>query len=114
MTANEWVLPLAMIFAWLFPVAMTVRDIVREKEKRLKELMKMMGLSEGVLRLSWVLTSGAELAVSVVIITLLLKVGGVLPYSNWLLVLLFLALYAIVMLSYRWEGRCYSLYGQKY
>lgn len=100
MTANEWVLPLAMIFAWLFPVAMTVRDIVREKEKRLKELMKMMGLSEGVLRLSWVLTSGAELAVSVVIITLLLKVGGVLPYSNWLLVLLFLALYAIVMLSY--------------
>ena len=30
--AMQFVLPLAMIFAWLFPIAMTIRGIVREKE----------------------------------------------------------------------------------
>lgn len=29
-----YVLPLAMLFAWLFPVAMTTRAVVREKETR--------------------------------------------------------------------------------
>ena len=28
----QFVLPLTMIFAWLFPIAMTIRGIVREKE----------------------------------------------------------------------------------
>ena len=32
--AMEFVLPLTMIFAWLFPIAMTIRGIVREKEVR--------------------------------------------------------------------------------
>ena len=32
MQAMEFVLPLAMVFAWLFPIAMTIRGIVREKE----------------------------------------------------------------------------------
>jgi hypothetical protein len=40
--AMEFVLPLTMIFAWLFPIAMTIRGIVREKETRLREFMKMM------------------------------------------------------------------------
>ena len=71
-----WVLPLAMIFAWLFPVAMTIRGIVHEKELRLKEYMKMMGLGEGVLRGSWFITAAAILSVSVIIITFSLKVSG--------------------------------------
>ncbi len=32
MVAMLWVLPLCMVFAWLFPIAMTVRAVVREKE----------------------------------------------------------------------------------
>lgn len=71
-----WVLPLAMIFAWLFPVAMTIRGIVHEKELRLKEYMKMMGLGEGVLRSSWFITAATILSVSVIIITFSLKVSG--------------------------------------
>ena len=66
-----------MIFAWLFPVAMTVRGIVHEKELRLKEYMKMMGLGEGVLRASWFITAASILSVSVVIVTILLKVRNV-------------------------------------
>ncbi len=95
-----YVLPLAMLFAWLFPVAMTARAVVREKEVRLKEFMKMMGVSEGILRLSWFIHSFGVLLVTVVFITLLLKLGGVLPATNGLILFLYLALYAVVMLSY--------------
>lgn len=95
-----YVLPLAMLFAWLFPVAMTTRTVVREKETRLKEFMKMMGVTEGLLRLSWFLHSLVVLLFSVVLITSILKLSGVLPATNVLVLFLFLTLYAVVMLSY--------------
>ncbi len=96
----EFVLSLAMLFAWLFPVAMTVRAIVQEKESRLKEYIKMVGVSDAQLRLSRFLVSGAILLVSVSMITVLLKVGGVLPLTDWTLLFLYLCLYALVMLGY--------------
>ena len=95
-----FVLPLAMLFAWLFPVAMTARAVVREKETRLKEYMKMMGVGEGLLRVSWFVHSLAVLLFSVVGITLLLKLGGILPATDGFILFLFLTLYAVVMLSY--------------
>ena len=63
--------------------------------------MKMMGLSDAVLRTSWFLTSGVILLVSVAGITLLLKVGLILVHSNWLLIALYLLLYAVSMIAYR-------------
>ena len=37
--------PLSMVVSWIYTVAITVQSIVYEKERRLKEFMKMMGLS---------------------------------------------------------------------
>ena len=51
---------MAMLFAWLFPVAMTVRAIVREKETRLKEYIKMVGVSDTQIRLSRLIVSGNQ------------------------------------------------------
>lgn len=95
-----YVLPLAMVFAWLFPVAMTTRSVVMEKETRLKEYMKMMGVSEGLLRFSWFLYSMIIFLFSIVGITLLLKLSGILPATDGFILFLFLTLYAIAMLSY--------------
>ena len=61
----------------------------------------MMGLGEGVLRLSWFITSLAIFSVSVAIITLILKVSGLLPYSDGSLVFVYLLLFAVVMISYK-------------
>ncbi len=47
-----------MLFVWLFPVAMTVRGVVLEKESRLKEYIKMMGVSDTQLHLSKIIVSG--------------------------------------------------------
>ena len=95
-----YVLPLAMLFAWLFPVAMTTRAVVWEKETRLKEFMKIMGVGEGLLRVSWFLHSLAVLLFSVLGITALLKLGGLLPETNVVVLFLYLLLYAVVMLCY--------------
>ena len=95
-----YILPMVMLFAWMFPIAMTTRAVVREKETRLKEFMKMMGVGEGLLRLSWFIHSMIVLMFSVVGITLLLKLGGILPATNGFILFLFLTQYAVVMLSY--------------
>lgn len=41
--------PLFMVLAWIYSVSMTVKGIVLEKELRLKETLKAMGVSNGVL-----------------------------------------------------------------
>ena len=96
----QFVLPLTMLFCWLFPIAMTTRAVVREKEVRLKEYMKMMGVGEGLLRLSWFLNSFFTLELSVVGIVLILRFGGILPTTDPTIMLAYLTVYALSMLSY--------------
>uniref|UniRef100_A0A8D0ELY0 Uncharacterized protein n=1 Tax=Strix occidentalis caurina TaxID=311401 RepID=A0A8D0ELY0_STROC len=50
-------LPLFLTLAWIYSVAMIIKGLVHEKETRLKETMKTMGLSSGILWLSWFLSS---------------------------------------------------------
>ena len=63
-----------MSLGWMLSVGMIVRAVVKEKETRMKEVMKMMGLGRGQLWLSWFTTSFITLLISVIIITLCLKV----------------------------------------
>ena len=46
-------LPLFMVLSWIYSVAMIVKGVVHEKEMRLKEVMKIMGLGNGVHWLAW-------------------------------------------------------------
>ena len=90
---------------------------MREKETRLKEYIKMVGVSDSQIRLSTLIVSGnlvsrllcqpltdllpgMILLVSVCFITMLLKVGNILPLTHWSILFLFLCLYALVMLGY--------------
>ncbi|ODM97667.1 ATP-binding cassette sub-family A member 3 [Orchesella cincta] len=66
-------LPLLLILSMLFPVLHITKGIVYEKEKRLKESMKMMGLSNGLLWTAWILKSQLFLMISSVMIAALLK-----------------------------------------
>lgn len=68
-------LPLVMTLGWMLSVGMIVRGVVKEKETRMKEAMRMMGLGRGQLWLSWFATSFFTLLVSVIVITLFLKVN---------------------------------------
>eukprot|EP00062_Callorhinchus_milii_P022064 gi/632979492/ref/XP_007906500.1/ PREDICTED: ATP-binding cassette sub-family A member 1-like [Callorhinchus milii] len=88
-------LPLFMTLAWIYSVAMIIKGMVHEKEARLKETMKIMGLSNGILWVSWFISSFIPFLISSAFLILILKKGSILPYSDPSVVFLFLATFAI-------------------
>jgi ATP-binding cassette subfamily A (ABC1) protein 2 len=68
--------PLCMVISWIYTVAITVQSIVHEKERRLKEFMKMMGLSNIVHWIAWFITSLCTISITVALLTLTLKVSA--------------------------------------
>lgn len=68
-------LPLFMTLAWIYSVAMIIKGVVHEKEARLKETMRSMGLSSGMLWLSWFLSSFIPFLLSSALLVLILKAG---------------------------------------
>ncbi|XP_066576539.1 phospholipid-transporting ATPase ABCA1 [Amia ocellicauda] len=89
-------LPLFMTLAWIYSVAIIIKGIVYEKEARLKETMRIMGLDNGILWFSWFISSLIPLLISASFLVLILKKGNLLPYSDPGVVFLFLASFAVV------------------
>uniref|UniRef100_A0A4W5NMZ9 P-type phospholipid transporter n=1 Tax=Hucho hucho TaxID=62062 RepID=A0A4W5NMZ9_9TELE len=85
-------MPLFMTLAWMYSVALIIKGVVYEKEARLKETMRIMGLDNGILWLSWFISSLIPLLIS----ASLLVMGNLLPYSDPCVVFLFLASFAVV------------------
>lgn len=63
-----------MTLAWIYSVAMMVKGVVAEKEARLKETLRIMGLRNAVFWLSWAASFGLPLAISSLFLALILKV----------------------------------------
>ncbi|TTR84633.1 ATP-binding cassette sub-family A member 1 [Bagarius yarrelli] len=89
-------MPLFMTLAWMYSVAIIIKGIVYEKEARLKETMRIMGLDNGILWLSWFISSLIPLLISAALLVLILKMGNLLPYSDPGVVYLFLVSFAVV------------------
>ncbi|XP_029285305.1 LOW QUALITY PROTEIN: ATP-binding cassette sub-family A member 1 [Cottoperca gobio] len=87
-------LPLFMTLAWIYSVAMIIKGVVYEKEARLKETMKIMGLGTGTLWLSWFISSIVPFLLSAGFLIALLKWGDILPYSDPSVVFFFLTAFA--------------------
>lgn len=67
-------MPLFMTLAWIYSVAVIIKSIVYEKEARLKETMRIMGLDNGILWFSWFISSLIPLLVSAGLLVVILKV----------------------------------------
>lgn len=78
-----------MTLAWMYSVAIILKSVVYEKEARLKETMRIMGLNNGILWFSWFISSLIPLLVSAGLLVLLLKVSTDVP-----VLLLFFYLFA--------------------
>lgn len=68
-------MPLFMTLAWMYSVAIIIKGVVYEKEARLKETMRIMGLNNCTLWLSWFISSLIPLLISAGLLVMLLKVG---------------------------------------
>uniref|UniRef100_A0A8C5H913 P-type phospholipid transporter n=1 Tax=Gouania willdenowi TaxID=441366 RepID=A0A8C5H913_GOUWI len=89
-------MPLFMTLAWMYSVAIIIKGVVYEKEARLKETMRIMGLNNGILWLSWFISSLIPLLISAGLLVMLLKIGNLLPYSDPGVVFLFLGSFGVV------------------
>ncbi|XP_040926208.1 retinal-specific phospholipid-transporting ATPase ABCA4-like isoform X1 [Betta splendens] len=82
--------PIFMVLAWVYSVSMTVKSIVLEKELRLKETLKVMGVTNGVIWSTWFIDSFIMMGTSTVLLTIITMGGRVLNYSDPVLLFLFL------------------------
>ncbi|KAM6948363.1 retinal-specific phospholipid-transporting ATPase ABCA4 [Aplochiton taeniatus] len=91
--------PIFMVLAWIYSVSMTVKSIVLEKELRLKETLKAMGVNNGVIWYTWFIDSFIMMTASTALLTGIIMGGKVLHYSNGLIVFLFLLTFTVTTIT---------------
>ncbi|KAL5022830.1 hypothetical protein ScPMuIL_001985 [Solemya velum] len=92
-------LPLFMVLAWVLSVAMLCKSIVYEKELRLKEVMKIMGLDNGIHWIAWFINAFILMFATTVLLVIIFKYGKILEYSDPTVILLFLTLFTMATIA---------------
>ncbi|XP_005744934.1 retinal-specific phospholipid-transporting ATPase ABCA4a isoform X1 [Pundamilia nyererei] len=82
--------PIFMVLAWVYSVSMIAKSIVLEKELRLKETLKAVGVTNGVIWSTWFIDSFIVMGTSTALLTAIIMGGRVLNYSNPVILFLFL------------------------
>ncbi|XP_049449732.1 glucosylceramide transporter ABCA12 isoform X16 [Epinephelus fuscoguttatus] len=98
--AISFVFPLMLMIAWVLFVADFVKKLVHERELRLHEYMKMMGVNPLSHFFAWFLECASYLLMTIFILTLVLKYGNILPNSDGFLLFLYLCDYGLSILSF--------------
>ncbi|KAG1669733.1 ATP-binding cassette sub-family A member 1 [Nymphon striatum] len=97
-------LPVIMTMAWLFLVAFLIREKILERELRLEQIMRVMGLHTGLSFLSWFLLNLLIMVVIIIVMVIMVKVGNILPYSDWTVLFIFLLDFSFAVLMF-----CYCI-----
>uniref|UniRef100_A0A668A1F8 ATP binding cassette subfamily A member 12 n=1 Tax=Myripristis murdjan TaxID=586833 RepID=A0A668A1F8_9TELE len=98
--AISFVFPLMLMIAWVLFVADFVKKLVHERELRLHEYMKMMGVNPLSHFFAWFLECAAYLVFTIIILTLVLKYGHILPHSNGFLLFLYFCDYSVSIIAF--------------
>uniref|UniRef100_A0A668AI68 ATP binding cassette subfamily A member 3 n=1 Tax=Myripristis murdjan TaxID=586833 RepID=A0A668AI68_9TELE len=98
-------LPLVLVLSFTYTSLNIVRAVVQEKERKLKEYMRMMGLSNWLHWSAWFLMFFLFLSISVFFVTLLFWIqvspkGAVLTYSDPTLVFVFLLAFTVATINF--------------
>ncbi|OQR91542.1 ATP-binding Cassette (ABC) Superfamily, partial [Achlya hypogyna] len=99
-SSGEPVFGLFFLLAYLRFVPSLTADIVREKEQRLTEGMKMLGVGDGALRLSWFLTGAVYNTPLALLVAIELKHGNVFPMADLATLFLFFAAFGLAIVSF--------------
>nr|UOU03311.1 ATP-binding cassette subfamily A2 [Brachionus rubens] len=96
----QHVMPLCLSISFVYTVAMLTQTIVYEKEMRLKEVMKIMGLNNSVHLLAWFITYFFQFTLIVGLVTVVLHFGKILTHSNPFLIFLLLEIFATATICF--------------
>ncbi|CAH2306169.1 ATP-binding cassette sub-family A member 12 [Pelobates cultripes] len=92
-------LPIGLMITWVLFIAAFVKKLVHEKELRLHEYMKMMGVNSFSHFFAWLIESLIFLILTVIILVLILKYGKILPNSNGFILFLFFLDYSLTVIA---------------
>ncbi|MBN3324270.1 ABCAC protein, partial [Atractosteus spatula] len=95
----SYAFPLVLMIAWVLFVADFVKKLVHERELRLHEYMKMMGVNPASHFFAWFLEGAAFLLIAIIFLTIILKAGGILPSSDGFILFLYLCDYGLSILA---------------
>ncbi|KAK2865759.1 hypothetical protein Q7C36_001815 [Tachysurus vachellii] len=96
------ILPMFLVLAFMYTVCQTIKGLVLEKELRLKEVLRVVGVRNGALWFSWFTENIVLLTVPCALISIMVKYGKVLRYSDPSVIFVFLMVFclATVMQSF--------------
>ncbi|XP_029874701.1 ATP-binding cassette sub-family A member 12 [Aquila chrysaetos chrysaetos] len=102
LTSVTYSLPFALMAAWVLFIADFVKTLVQEKDLRLYEYMKMMGVNASSHFIAWFIECAIFLLITITFLIIVLKVGDILPKTNTVLLFLYLMDYSlsIIAMSY--------------
>ncbi|XP_034429942.1 ATP-binding cassette sub-family A member 12 isoform X2 [Hippoglossus hippoglossus] len=98
--AISFVFPIMLMLAWVLFIADFVKKLVHERELRLHEYMKMMGVNPLSHFFAWFVECATYLGVTIIILTLVLKYGKILPNSDGFLMFLYLCDYGLSIIAF--------------
>ncbi|KAF6776721.1 hypothetical protein AHF37_03850 [Paragonimus kellicotti] len=93
------ILPQFLLFVWVFTAMLSTKYIVEEKEQRLKEFTRIMGLSTTIHWFGWFTITALIMMISVLAITLVLKFGNLIPAANYIMLLCFFLSYIVAVIA---------------
>ncbi|XP_008052045.1 ATP-binding cassette sub-family A member 12 [Carlito syrichta] len=102
LTSVSYSLPIVLMVAWVIFIAAFVKKLVYEKDLRLHEYMKMMGVNSCSHFFAWLIESVGFLLVTIVILIIILKFGNILPKTNGFILFLYFSDYSfsVIAMSY--------------
>ncbi|XP_031223714.1 ATP-binding cassette sub-family A member 12 [Mastomys coucha] len=102
LTSVSYSLPIVLMVAWVVFIAAFVKKLVYEKDLRLHEYMKMMGVNSCSHFFAWLIESIGFLLVTIGILIVILKFGNILPKTNGFILFLYFSDYSfsVIAMSY--------------
>ncbi|CAD7686116.1 unnamed protein product [Nyctereutes procyonoides] len=99
LTSVSYSLPIVLMVAWVVFIAAFVKKLVYEKDLRLHEYMKMMGVNSCSHFFAWLIESVGFLLVTIIILIIILKFGNILPKTNGFILFLYFSDYSFSVIS---------------
>uniref|UniRef100_A0A3P9PUU7 P-type phospholipid transporter n=1 Tax=Poecilia reticulata TaxID=8081 RepID=A0A3P9PUU7_POERE len=93
------ILPMFLVLAFMYSVCMTIKSLVLEKELRLKEVLRAVGVQNGALWSATFTENIVLLTLPCVLISIMLKYGKVLQYSDPSVIFVFLLVFCLATIS---------------
>ncbi|KAM5228805.1 glucosylceramide transporter ABCA12 [Ctenodactylus gundi] len=102
LTSVSYSLPIVLMVAWVVFIAVFVKKLVYEKDLRLHEYMKMMGVNSCSHFFAWIIESIGFLLVTITFLIIILKFGNILPKTNGFILFLYFLDYSfsVIAMSY--------------